>query len=416
MEAALSLLLTSSLILLLHLLPISHPLPSDDQPRLIEKQLKLDYLGESGSPLKNEKSVNLGHYAGYFKLKNTKNARMFYFFFESRENRKSDPVVIWLTGGPGCGSELALFYENGPFHIQRNLSLTSNNYGWDKISNIIFVDQPTGTGFSYSNNSNDTRVNEKGVSKDLYNFLQGFAIGNGLTNPSIQYPAYTDYALEQNLINKTIYDKINRTVPACETSIKSCGTKGGNTCITALGTCLQIFNGILDVTGNINYYDIREKCTGGRLCYDFSNMETYLNLKKVRKALGVGNITYVSCNTDVQIAMERDWMTNLEVDIPSLLEEDITMLIYAGEFDLICNWLGNSRWVHAMKWSGQENFSRAPNVNFTVDGNVKGTLKSHGPLSFLKVSDAGHMVPMDQPEAALVMLQRWMQGKLNSTM
>ncbi|CAH9136040.1 unnamed protein product [Cuscuta epithymum] len=464
MEAALSLLLTSSLILLLHLLPISHPLPSDDQPRLIEKQLKLDYLGESGSPLKNEKSVNLGHYAGYFKLKNTKNARMFYFFFESRENRKSDPVVIWLTGGPGCGSELALFYENGPFHIQRNLSLTSNNYGWDKISNIIFVDQPTGTGFSYSNNSNDTRVNEKGVSKDLYNFLQaffkkhpeyakndffitgesyaghyipalafrvnegnkknkgihinlkGFAIGNGLTNPSIQYPAYTDYALEQNLINKTIYDKINRTVPACETSIKSCGTKGGNTCITALGTCLQIFNDILDVTGNINYYDIREKCTGGRLCYDFSNMETYLNLKKVRKALGVGNITYVSCNTDVQIAMERDWMTNLEVDIPSLLEEGITMLIYAGEFDLICNWLGNSRWVHAMKWSGQENFSRAPNVNFTVDGNVKGTLKSHGPLSFLKVSDAGHMVPMDQPEAALVMLQRWMQGKLNSTM
>ncbi|CAH9094540.1 unnamed protein product [Cuscuta europaea] len=145
-------------------------------------------------------------------------------------------------------------------------------------------------------------------------------------------------------------------------------------------------------------------------------METYLNLKEVRLALGVGNITFVSCKAEVQSAMTQDYMANLEVDIPSLLEEGITMLIYAGEFDLICNWLGNSRWVHAMKWSGQENFSRATNVTFTVDGNVKGTLKSQGPLSFLKVNDAGHMVPMDQPKAALVMLQRWMKGNLTSTM
>jgi Serine carboxypeptidase len=57
---------------------------------------------------------------------------MFYFFFESR-GKNSDPVVIWLTGGPGCSSELALFYENGPFKIADNLSLVWNDYGWDKV-------------------------------------------------------------------------------------------------------------------------------------------------------------------------------------------------------------------------------------------------------------------------------------------
>ena len=61
--------------------------------------------------------------------------RMFYLFFESRNN-KNDPVVIWLTGGPGCSSELALFYENGPFHIANNLSLVWNDYGWDKVLKI----------------------------------------------------------------------------------------------------------------------------------------------------------------------------------------------------------------------------------------------------------------------------------------
>ena len=63
--------------------------------------------------------------------------RMFYLFFESR-NSKDDPVVIWLTGGPGCSSELAMFYENGPFKISNNLSLSWNEYGWDKVPIISF--------------------------------------------------------------------------------------------------------------------------------------------------------------------------------------------------------------------------------------------------------------------------------------
>ncbi|CAH9072308.1 unnamed protein product [Cuscuta epithymum] len=428
-----------------------------DEPRLIEKRLELDYLGKSDSTL-----ANLGHHAGYVKLRHTKDANMFYFFFESRGNRKSDPVVIWLTGGPGCSSELALFYENGPFQIQRNLSLTWNDYGWDKISNLIYVDQPTGTGFSYSSDQSDTRHDENGISNDLYDFLQaffekhpeyvendffitgesyaghyipafasrvnegnkmkegihinlkGFAIGNGLTDPSIQYSAYTDYALEQKLINKSDYYRINKDIPACQAGIKTCGTEGGDACQDAFYTCTKIFNEIRTIIGDKNFYDIRKTCDGP-LCYDFSNMETYLNTKGVRKALGVGNIDFVSCNSDVYEAMILDWMRNLEAGIPTLLEDGINMLIYAGEYDLICNWLGNSRWVHAMEWPGQKNFGIAPNVSFTVDGKVKGTQKSYGPLTFLKVNDAGHMVPMDQPKAALVMLQRWMQGKLTAT-
>lgn len=59
--------------------------------------------------------------------------RMFYFFFESRGKKTEDPVVLWMTGGPGCASELALFYENGPFKITDNLTLVWNEYGWDKV-------------------------------------------------------------------------------------------------------------------------------------------------------------------------------------------------------------------------------------------------------------------------------------------
>ena len=69
-------------------------------------------------------------------------------------------------------------------------------------------------------------------------------------------------------------------------------------------------------------------------------MERFLNKKSVRNALGVGNIDFVSCSSTVYEAMVMDWMRNLEVGIPALLEDGIKVLIYAGEYDLICNWLG----------------------------------------------------------------------------
>jgi carboxypeptidase C (cathepsin A) len=53
--------------------------------------------------------------------------------------------------------------------------------------------------------------------------LQGFAIGNGLTDPEIQYKAYTDYALEMKLIQNSDYDDINTLYPDCQNAIKRCG-------------------------------------------------------------------------------------------------------------------------------------------------------------------------------------------------
>ncbi|KAI4304702.1 hypothetical protein MLD38_040176 [Melastoma candidum] len=428
--------------------------PFKSESGIVEKRIQLTVSGDSGSSVED-----LGHHAGYFRLPNTKGARMFYFFFESR-NRKQDPVVIWLTGGPGCGSEIALFYENGPFKIADDLTLVWNAYGWDKVSNIIFVDQPTGTGFSYTTDEDDIRHDETGVSNDLYSFLQeffkkhpeytkndffitgesyaghyipalasrvhkgntvkegihinlkGFAIGNGLTNPAIQYAAYADYALDMKLIDQSTRNDINNElVPECKKSIDSCNTEGGDACDESKGICNQIFSEIVSLQYGINYYDIRKQCEGS-LCYDFSNAERFLNSRKVKQAIGVGDIDFVSCSSMVYSAMSNDWMQNLEVGIPALLEARVNVLIYAGEYDLICNWLGNWRWVNTMQWSGRKGFAGAATAPFKVAGKVAGLLKNHGPLSFLKVHDAGHMVPMDQPKASLEMLHRWLNGTL----
>ncbi|XWS56397.1 hypothetical protein CRYUN_Cryun09bG0082100 [Craigia yunnanensis] len=209
-------------------------------PKLVEKRFKFPNLA-----VPDGVSVeDLGHHAGYYKLANSHDARMFYFFFESRNNKR-EPVVIWLTGGPGCSIELALFYENGPFTIADNMSLVWNEYGWDKASNLLYVDQPIGTGFSYSSDRRDFRHNEDEVSSDLYDFLQGFAIGNGLTDPAIQYKAYTDYALDMGVIKKTDYDRINKLVPVCEMAIKLCGNVASEMASSFPMITLYIFTSVV---------------------------------------------------------------------------------------------------------------------------------------------------------------------------
>ncbi|KZV47202.1 serine carboxypeptidase-like [Dorcoceras hygrometricum] len=71
---------------------------------------------------------------------------------------------------------------------------------------------------------------------------------------------------------------------------------------------------------------------------------------------------------------------------------------------------GNSKWLDAMEWSGQEKYIAASTVPFLVDGEEAGLQKGHGPLTFLRVHNAGHMVPMDHPKHSLEMIKRWMQG------
>lgn len=53
---------------------------------------------------------------------------------------------------------------------------------------------------------------------------QGFAIGNGLTDPAIQYGAYADFALDMGIVTQSEHDRINKVLPLCEVAIKLCGT------------------------------------------------------------------------------------------------------------------------------------------------------------------------------------------------
>ena len=100
--------------------------------------------------------------------------------------------------------------------------------------------------------------------------------------------------------------------------------------------------------------------------------------------------------------------------VPGLIEK-IPVLIYAGDADFICNWLGNKAWAEALEYPEHEKFAKAEMKDLHIDGDKHekkiGEVKSPGNFTFMRIHAAGPMVPLDQPEACLEFFNRWLAGE-----
>jgi cathepsin A (carboxypeptidase C) len=93
-----------------------------------------------------------------------------------------------------------------------------------------------------------------------------------------------------------------------------------------------------------------------------------------------------------------------------LLEQDVPVLVYAGDKDFICNWLGNEAWSLELEWSGGSEFAGTELEPWTVGGHEAGQVRNYDIFTFLRVYGAGHMVPFNQPKNSLAMLNSWLDG------
>ncbi|KAF3168739.1 hypothetical protein TWF225_011485 [Orbilia oligospora] len=432
-----------------------------DDGKLDEDLAHFKLRGKKVDPSKLGVDPGVKQYSGY--LDNEEDDKhLFYWFFESRSNPKEDPVVLWLNGGPGCSSLTGLFMELGPSSITKNGELKFNPASWNNNASVIFLDQPVNVGYSYSGGQVSNTV---AAGKDVYALLSLFfkqfpeyakqdfhisgesyaghyipvfaheilshknrninlksvLIGNGLTDGLTQYEYYEPMACGKGgypaVLDESQCQGMKNAYPRCASMISNCyDSESVWSCVPASIYCNNVMMGPYQRTGT-NVYDIRGPCKdSSNLCYpDLGWISEFLNKKDVIDAVGAEVNSYDSCNFDINrnFLFAGDWMKPYHRLVPDLLKE-IPVLIYAGDADFICNWLGNHAWTEALEWPGKAAFNKVELQDFKMadSGKSVGQIKSSGHLTFLRIYQAGHMTPMDQPESSLEFFNRWLRNKL----
>jgi len=438
-------------------------------------------------------------YSGYADV--AEDQHIFWWFFEARnQDPKDAPLTVWINGGPGSSSMIGLFQELGPCGIGPDMKPFNNPYSWSNASNMLFIDQPTTTGFSYSipipgytdSDGNIVQLpnatcpedaqaagtcgtyskpdvtltanSTLGAAPNFWKTLQGFMgafpqysrngfsfttesygghygpvfnayfleqnakhirgahkiklenvlIGNGWFDPLVQYQAYYNYSVSPG--NTYDYDPYNDTVKAewydnlygpgnCVDQTKQCYETGNNTiCSNADSFCANNVEGLYDNYSGRDEYDMRELSPDP---FPYSYFEQYLNTPKVQKAIGAYQNFSTSSSTVGEAfgsTGDDDRESGTIEAVKKLIAAGIQVILYYGDADYNCNWLGGQVVAELIEAPG---FSKAGFTNITTsDDIVHGQVKQAGLFSFIRVYESGHEVPFYQPLAALEIFER----------
>ena len=124
-------------------------------------------------------------YAGLLPIssKVDESRELYFWYFPSANPLAEDEITIWLNGGPGCSSLEGLLQENGPFLWQYGTFLPfPNPWTWVNLTNMVWVEQPVGTGFSQG--TADV-TDENGVASEFLGFWKNFVDTFGLQNRKV---------------------------------------------------------------------------------------------------------------------------------------------------------------------------------------------------------------------------------------
>ncbi|KAL0365312.1 UNVERIFIED_CONTAM: Serine carboxypeptidase-like 18 [Sesamum angustifolium] len=361
---------------------------------------------------------------GYIGVGEKDEVQLFYYFIQSENDPDRDPLILWLTGEPGCSGFSGLVYEIGPLAFDVEAfdgslpSFVINPYSWTKIANIIFIDSPAGTGFSYATTSQGYINSDNKTAEYNYSFLrkwllnhpefvknrlyiagneaglkprmllQGYIVGNSRTDANKDNNEKVPYAHRMALISDEQFELANSS---CDGEYVNPDPKNIQ--------CLYALQLVKECTSHISENHILEpKCKfmsprpnvsrpvqlsleddpvdllslskeEQLWCrnYDYVTSYVWANNETVQEALHIkkGKVTeWKRCNKSL----------SYEEDVPSVLkhhqllnEKDFQALAYSGDHDLILPYMSTLKWIRDLNLTLDEDWRP-----WTVDGQIAG--------------------------------------------
>ncbi|KAL5723254.1 Serine carboxypeptidase-like 25 [Ranunculus cassubicifolius] len=424
------------------------------------------------SSLPGQPKVSFDQFSGYVTVSKVGERALFYWLTESPQESLSKPLVIWLNGGPGCSSiAYGASEEIGPFRLNKSGSgLYMNKFSWNTVANLLFLESPTGVGYSYSNKSSDLyNTGDDRTAKDNLQFLirwmerfprykhreiyltgesyaghyvpqfareimkynavskhhlklKGIMVGNAVTDNYYDNLGTVTYWWSHAMISDKTYNQLLNT---CDFRTQ----KNSDDCETLYAYAMD------EEFGNIDQYNIYappcnksndsktkrhalrlphqprpflRRLSGYDPCTE-SYAEIYYNRPDVQKALHA-NITRIPYKwTACSEPLNRHW-NDSEVSILPIYKEMIAgglrIWVFSGDVDSVVPVTATRFGLAQLKL-----VTKVPWYPWYVKKQVAGWSEVYEGLTFATVRGAGHEVPLFKPRIALQLFKSFLSGK-----
>ncbi|GLJ47202.1 hypothetical protein SUGI_0996400 [Cryptomeria japonica] len=430
-----------------------------------------DQAADKITKLPGQPDVSFDQYAGYVTVSQKDGRALFYWLTEaSAESSSNLPLVLWLNGGPGCSSvAYGASEEIGPFRIKKDSSgLYLNEFSWNSVANLLFLESPAGVGFSYTNTtSNLYNTGDKSTAQDAFTFLvhwfdrfpqykhrefyicgesyaghyvpqlakkiyefnrklksspfinlKGFMVGNAVIDDHYDGVGTTRYWWNSALISDSTYYSI----------MKTCNFSSHNYSLA----CNVLLDDVVNQEmGNIDQYSIytpvcteaegnktkqfqrfRKSLLRRKAGYDpctENYAQIYYNRRDVQKALHANTTGMPYSWTDCSNVLFENWVDSdfsIRPIYKELIKGGLRIWVFSGDTDAVVP-------VTATRLSLAHLHLKVKTPWYpwyTNNQTVGGRSEVYEGLTFATVRGAGHEVPLHQPRRALILFKSFLKG------
>lgn len=355
---------------------------------------------------------------GYVEVRD--GAHMFWWLYYANSSSASYtdlPLVMWLQGGPGgSGCGFGNFEEIGP--LDRDLKPRETS--WVRESSVLFVDNPVGTGYSYTDSEDALTKDVAMVASDMIVLLKNFfslktefqnipfyifsesyggkmaaaisleltkeiqvgsikcnfagvALGDSWISPIDSVMTWGPYLYSTSLLDDNGLEEVNKAAKEVQQALD----QGQYEKATEMWSITE--NVIERNTNGVNFYNILTQDSDEmvKTRHDQRGEGFLFSLKRrhirplhrqslselmngpIRQKLGVipKNVTWGGQAEAVFASMAGDFMVPVVNIVDQLLAAGVNVTVYNGQLDLIVDTMGQELWVKQLKWDGLKYFN-----------------------------------------------------------
>ncbi|KAI3754304.1 hypothetical protein L1987_54086 [Smallanthus sonchifolius] len=406
---------------------------------------------------------------GYVGLGADNEIQLFYYFVESDRDPLQDPLLFYLTGGPGTSGLYPLLYQNGPLSINydnstsEKLTLELNPDSWAKTANVLFIDLPVGTGFSYATTYEASKSSDTISAQQSYKFLlkwleehpkflnnplyisgisymgllvpvvtlevykgnergdqpqlniKGYVIISPLTHKFNDFNSRLEFSHRLALISDDIYESAKSTCNGNYVNIDPQNALCSNS-LQQMNECTSRIN-----AGNIlDPYCDNEDTDPSCRKVGTTSLAYFGNDKEVRKALHVREGTvekFEKTNDTIHYLLNKNDTECYSYDIFSsflyhktLVSKSCEALILSGDHDFTFPYVGQEQWIKSLNLPIESPWNPWF-LNNQVAGYETKYVKNGYSLTHTIVKGAGHSIPLFKPKEAWAIFDAWLASQ-----